>query len=168
MSTNTWSQRLESLANLAIIVVAIALVVVLAQKFILSGQPSALLPTIAVGSKVQLKDASWGSHQKNLLMVLQSGCRYCTESATFYKRLTQEAAGKGVKVVAVLPQTVEEGNQYLQKLGVQANEVRQGSLDDLQVSGTPTLIMVNNQGEVVNSWVGLLPPDKETEVLASL
>jgi thioredoxin-related protein len=35
----------------------------------------------------------------------------------------------------------------------------------LGVQGTPTLILVNQDGKVEQSWAGKLPPEQETEVL---
>jgi hypothetical protein len=70
--------------------------------------------------------------------------------------------------VAVLPQDVSEGRKYLNELGVPINEVRQSTLESLGVGGTPTLILVDNKGAVTDSWVGKLPPDKESEVLGHL
>ena len=93
-------------------------------------------------------------------------CRFCTESAEFYKKLAQERAKHDdVRIIAVLPQDVSAGQAYLNKLGVSVDEVRQSPLDSVGVKGTPTLILFDDKGVVTASWVGKLPPDKENEVL---
>ena len=93
-------------------------------------------------------------------------CRFCTESAEFYKKLAQERAKHDdVRIIAVLPQDVSAGQAYLNKLGVSVDEVRQSPLDAVGVKGTPTLILFDDKGVVTASWVGKLPPDKENEVL---
>jgi hypothetical protein len=66
----------------------------------------------------------------------------------------------------VLPQEVSQGQTYLGKLGVVVDEVRQSTLGAIGVSGTPTLLLVDNKGAVKQSWLGKLSPDKETEVLS--
>jgi len=67
-----------------------------------------------------------------------------------------------------MPQSVEEGRQYLKKLGVEINEVKQVSMNELGVSGTPTLVLIDNNGKVANVWIGALPPNEENEVLNQL
>jgi len=36
------------------------------------------------------------------------------------------------------------------------------------VDGTPTLLLVNEKGEISNSWVGKIPKEKEKEVISQL
>jgi len=57
---------------------------------------------------------------------------------------------------------------YLKKLGVGINDVRQVSMSEVGLRGTPTLILVDNSGKVANVWAGVLPVDKENEVLGQL
>jgi hypothetical protein len=78
----------------------------------------------------------------------------------------RETAGHGsIHLIAVLPQTPDEAKKYLDELGVAIEEVKQAQLDSISVHGTPTLILVNNQGVVMTSWVGKLSADGEAEVL---
>jgi len=66
------------------------------------------------------------------------------------------------------PQSVEESKAHLNQLGIRGIEVRSSPLEDVSVSGTPTLILLNNKGEVTDFWVGKLTPDKEIEVINKL
>jgi hypothetical protein len=61
-----------------------------------------------------------------------------------------------VRLVAVFPQSVENSRTYLNKLGVSVSDVVQSSLSSIGVSGTPTLLMVDNSGSVSARWVGKL------------
>ncbi|MDQ3750112.1 MAG: hypothetical protein M3367_14050 [Acidobacteriota bacterium] len=56
----------------------------------------------------------------------------------------------------------------MNKLKLNDLDVKQASLDSLQVDGTPTLLLVNDKGEITNSWIGKLPPNKEAEVINKL
>ena len=162
-----FSRTIELTTNIAIITVAVLLSVVLVKNYLLSGPkaPEAL-PTVPTGTKLSLQDVNWAANKRTLLMVLSDTCRYCTESADFYKKLAQERAKHDdVRMVAVLPQDVEAGKTYLNKLGVTVDEVRQSPLEAVGARATPTLIFVDDKGVVTGSWVGKLPAENEAQVL---
>ena len=162
-------QRIELATNIAIILVAILFGYFLIQKFLFPGQNQPLPRNeIAKGTKISLPDVEWQKNQKTILLVLQKSCKYCTESMPFYKTLISKASEKGVKVIAVLPDPLEESNLYFKENGLEIQDVRQSSLNTVNVSGTPTLMLLNEKGEVSNSWVGKLFPDKEQEVINQL
>lgn len=99
-----------------------------------------------------------------MILALQTSCHFCDESAPFYKHLIEKAKGKNIKLVAVLPSDIEESKKHLNKLGLTNIDVKQASLE----VGTPTLFLVDDKGRIINSWVGKLPPNKETEVVNTL
>lgn len=160
-------KKIELLANVSIIVVALLLGAAVVRQYVLpSGQP--LRPAasqIQPGSKINLPGVEWPKAGRTLVLALQKGCHFCTESAPFYKRLAPAASEKNVKLVAVLPQAQDEARQYLADLSIPVNEVTQASLDSIGVQGTPTLILVDDKGQVIDSWVGKLPSDGEAKVL---
>jgi len=57
----------------------------------------------------------------------------------------------------------------LKENGVEIREIRQVRRDELnEVSVTPTLILIDERGEVLISWTGKLPSEKEKEVTDNL
>jgi hypothetical protein len=165
------TRSIELTTNIAIIIVAVLFSVVLIKNYLLpraapDAGASAPPPTIPAGTKVSLPDVNWAANKRTLLMVLSDRCRFCTESADFYKKLAQERAKyNDMRIIAVLPQDVGAGQAYLNKLGVSVDEVKQSPLEVVGVKGTPTLILVDDKGVVTGSWVGKLPAEKEGEVL---
>jgi hypothetical protein len=161
-------QNIEFLANVSIIVVAVALCAVLVRQYVFP-PPGPVSRQPVVGSKLELPGMDLASNDKTLLLVLQKGCHFCSESGSFYQKLAREEAVRSgqVKIVAVLPQEPSEGQRYLSEIGVPAVDVRQASLDSLSVGGTPTLIMVN-RGTVSDVWVGKLDAAEESQVLSKL
>jgi hypothetical protein len=164
---NKLKQSVEFLANVAIIVVVIAICTVLVkQYFFTSPAPTPRQPVI--GSKLELPGADLASTDKTLLLVLHKGCRYCAESAPFYQKLAQEVSqGRQTRLVAVLPEDLDVGRHYVSELGVPGMDVKQAALDSLSVGGTPTLILVN-RGTVSDVWVGKLDAAEEAQVLSKL
>jgi len=68
-------------------------------------------------------------------------------------------------LIAVLPQPVDEGRRYLEQLGVKVDEIRQAPLSSINVRGTPTLMLVNSDGVVIKTWIGMLAAEQQEEVL---
>jgi len=162
-------KRVELLTNIAIIVVALLICVVLVKRYLLAPPAPAVVKAIAAGEKISLPDVDWQKHRQTLLIVLSQGCHFCAESVPFYQRLAKEASNRSdVQLVAVLPQPPDEGQKYLDELGVPIKDVKQAALSSIQVKGTPALILVDSQGIVSDAWVGKLPPDQEAEVISKL
>lgn len=86
---------------------------------------------------------------------------------SFYKAVI-EKSGKDVKFVAVMPQTIEDARQHLKSFRLDVNEVHNASLSSIGVTATPTLLLVGQDGIVLDSWRGKLKADKEAEVIAKL
>ncbi|MCA1632919.1 MAG: hypothetical protein LC802_04155 [Acidobacteria bacterium] len=165
--------KIELLANVAIIIVAVLLGTVLVKSYLspalnqpLTGSPSTARKTINKGGVINLSDINWQENGNTLLLALSSTCHFCTESGPFYQRIVRESGN--TRMIALVPQSVAEGQQYLKRLGVGIGEVRQVSLSELGLSGTPTLILVDGNGKIAEVWVGALSADKENEVISRL
>lgn len=170
-----FTKKLEVLANIAIVVVAALLCVVLVRQYFFGGRTQAPAGPpggprqVAKGDKLTVPGVDWGKSERTLLMVLSSNCRFCTESAPFYRRLAEgNYRQKGVRMLAALPQEAAQGQGYLKELGVSVDEVLQVPVMAAGARGTPTLMLVNNEGVVQGVWVGKLPPEGEAEVLSQL
>lgn len=177
----------QFLANVSMIIVAIVLTAVLVKNHFFyeatdpttsivktttkSGDPLVTQPTppklaTPVGKAFPLENIEW--KDKNLVLYLSNTCRYCTESGGFYQRLVKETTGKEVKLLAVLPQSQEDGQTYLKDLGVGIDEVYSSGLVSIGVSATPTLLLVDSKGTVVDMWKGKQKPEGETRILDKL
>jgi hypothetical protein len=165
------TKRIELLANIAIIVVALLLGGVLVKRYLLPqpNQPAAADPRIAPGTKLSVPGIEWAKSKQTVLLVLSDTCHFCTESAGFYQRLAQERAKRSdLRLVAVLPQEPAKGEAYMSKLGVTVDQLGQVPLNAVNVKGTPTVILVDNAGAVIESWVGKLPAEEEAKVISRL
>jgi thioredoxin-related protein len=161
------TQKVELIANILIIFVALTIGSVLIKKYffpqtVISNQQRM---EIEKGTKISLPDVNWSQQSKTLILVLQTDCHFCNESIPFYKRLLQSIPNKDLKIMAVFPTSVEKSRLHLEEFGINNIEVKQSSLSSLKVVGTPTLILINKNGDVIDSWVGKLSIDDETEVI---
>lgn len=164
-------KKLEVLANIAVVITSIALCSVLAKKYFFSAakqegsveavqskspaSSASRRPSIQAGTKITLPGIDWSKSTRTVVLALSTTCHVCSESAPFYQKL-QRQKPNNVRLVAVFPQPVENSRNYLSKLGVTVKDVGQSSLGSVGVSGTPTLLLVDNNGSVTASWVGKL------------
>lgn len=109
----------------------------------------------------------WGKNRETLVLALSTRCHFCTESAAFFRRLSQETGGR-VKVVAVLPEAVSESEQYLEDEGLHPDAVRQASMSSIGVVGTPTILLVNDSGMVARVWTGKVQAEDEDSAVRLL
>lgn len=168
---NNLNNRINLSLNLMIALVLVSIGVVVIKHYWHSERSSVPARDYGVptGSKVSLPDVDWEKNGQTLLLVLDTGCAYCTASAPFYQEIARETANnRRVQLIAALPQQISNSKQYLSGLNVPINEIRQSTLTALGVKGTPTLILINGKGEVMQSWPGKLSSDKEREVLLKL
>lgn len=162
---STWGKRIEVTTNLAILF-AFVLVGALAAKRL--REPSQFNAAPSVGETVSLPGIQWSKSERNLVLALSTNCHFCTDSAEFYQQLIPSAAKAGVRVVAVLPQPIPDTSSYLGKLHVSVQDVVQSPLIAVEVSGTPTILMIDGTGKIRKAWVGKLTPDQEQQVIADL
>ncbi len=163
------SQKIELAANVAIIVVCLLVGATLVKRHLLpeAGSAAPRGDEVQPGAKLALPAVNWSASPRSLVLVLSNHCHFCTESAPFYRRLATQAP-KTLRLIAVLPQSVQEGQDYLRTLELPVTEVRQANPASLKVRGTPTLILVDQQGLVTKVWRGKLSTEREAEVIASL
>jgi hypothetical protein len=160
-STKSLRRVLEVSANLGIVIVALIIV----GNFVASKwRTKRETDTLTTGSKVSLSGVKW-QDGSTLVLALQKGCRFCEESAPFYRRLWQQRIGSEPRIIAVVPGDKAEIGKYLAELGVVVDGTVNASLSEIHVAATPTLFLVDRSGRVSNVWVGKLDGNRENEVI---
>lgn len=165
------TKKIEIAANVAIVIVACLLAIVLIKSYLLTNSEPRSESGFNEGQRVkQLAVSSlnidWRRNGQTLLLAVSSNCRFCTESAPFYRKLAERK--HNARLVVISPQPVAEGREYLEQLGVYVDEIKQLPLDKLGVTGTPTLIVVDSAGAITRFWAGKLSPEQEAVVLGVL
>jgi thiol-disulfide isomerase/thioredoxin len=167
---------LDTVANIAIIIVcAIAAFILIRNHFFNQNQAGGgqRPPEIEAGEQYDaLRQVVPAGAERALVVALAPGCHFCDESMPFYKRLVDERNQKGsnVKVIAAVSQEVAKApeQEKLTAAGVQTDGLVVLDFESVKLRGTPTIVLVDNQGEVHKVWVGKQPASGEEEVLEAL
>lgn len=162
---------LEALSYIALLAVSSLGVYRLWQFKPDNNRPSIVASTPAVPSSVAGKiPVDLKSKKKWIVLVLSTECHFCQDSAPFHEHLAQmlrNSADTGM--IAVFSQDRRAVEQYEQTYKVNfPTTVTDASLTQLQVRGTPTLLVIDQQGKVLKSWRGLLPENGQKEVRTEL
>jgi hypothetical protein len=167
ISMRSIGTKAEVLLNVLVILTGLALGIVLTRQFLFdTAAPFRHGPE--AGYELKGLDLKNNTSSRTLVLALRKGCIYCSESAPFYQRVTKIARTHNVKLVAVLPGRSQESQEYLAELGLVDIDIRQSSLRDIKVGGTPTLLLADGEGRVTDFWVGKLSTNVEEEVIARL
>ena len=161
---------LEITANVAIILAAVAVVTVAYREHLHPPiQTRAPINDISLGAPAPFSVPSAVADQKTLALVLNTHCHFCDESSLFFRRLSNALAPrKNVHLIALFPQPEDEARTYLKQKQIQISDVQQHALTSIPVVGTPTLLLLDSSGKVVQKWRGRLGPTEEETVWQSL
>lgn len=163
---------LDTVANIAIILVcAIAAFVLIRNQFFPPRPPGP--PQVEKGEQfAQLKAVVPAGSQKALVVAVSPTCHFCNDSMPFYKRLIDERNQKGspVKFLAAVPseQAKDEESKKFASAGAQPDGMVHLDFSSIKVPGTPTMLLVDNNGKVLDVWVGKQDEKGEKDILEAL
>ena len=137
------SRKIETLANVAIIVAALVFsATVVREKWLAQRVPTPTAQTDSRlrGTDLHISGVKWDNADKTLVMALSTQCHFCQESVPFYKELTAAPAvkSKRVMVLTIFPQPQDEAESF-----VKASEIRADRVLSMPVTG----ICANGPGQ---------------------
>jgi thioredoxin-related protein len=171
---------LDTVANIAIILVCAIAAAVLVRNQFFPPRPPGAPPQAEKGETyAQLKAVVPAGSSRALVVAVQPGCHYCNDSMGFYKQIIDQRNSQSskVKFIAAVPTSdkpadakklVDDEAQKFSGAGAQPDNMVNVDFAAIKVPGTPTLMLVDNNGKVLNVWVGKLNSDGEQEVLKAL
>lgn len=158
--------RLEAIANMVVIAVALAVGYTLLRGNLVS---SAANRGAGVGDYLPaVTGIDWGRHGSTLVLALNSSCHYCRESAPFYRKLAQARVtgpDRDLDMIALFQNDSLAVRSFNTQLGLSIRSFSDVALEKLNIVATPTLFLVDRKGRVDRAWVGVLTPRQEHEVL---
>lgn len=162
---------LEVATNIAVLLAAMAVLAALSWGYFSARNP----PTLHGGLKrgevvVGGPQIDFARSQQTLLIAMSTKCNYCTEGIPFYNQLARKERemSKPTRMVAIFPDGDETVNNYAQQNGMEVATIVGVDFEKLKVSATPTMILVDEKGEILDFWIGKLPEDVQQEVVNSI
>jgi hypothetical protein len=160
--------KIELVANVILIAFAVVVGSVFLKDRLSPAAPESSV--VKVGDRLKnLAGWDWAAHDQTLVLGRRKGCHFCEDSAPLYQRLTAQRRQEGSKfpIVAVFPDTGDTVKEVLLSEGLGVRAPAGVPLETLKISGTPTLLLVDRSGTVLNAWIGVLSP-QELEVMGAM
>lgn len=160
--------RLELVTVVCVVVVATVVGVLFVRRYALD--PGSV---VEVSRGMQLPEPAgytWHSYHRTVVLALHVGCLHCENNMGFYERLVglERSHQLSAHILAVFPDAQEEVQRALGGRLVAQQSLANVNLGKLGVRGTPTLILVDGNGQVQDVWVGELPNAEQEEIVRSI
>ncbi len=162
-------QKLEVVTNVVVITVACVIGYYFWQARRTPRNP--LPDSVKVGDQLpSLSAYNWKAHDRTLVLALRNGCHFCEASMPFYRKLAQleKSDQTDAHLVAVFPDDAAAVRQVVETQQLAVEALPGIELSQVKVDGTPTLLLVDQQGRVSKIWMGELPAALEAEVIAAI
>jgi thioredoxin-related protein len=158
-------KSLEKFSNIAVIIVAIVVVFsFLKHDFGSSTNPD----TSFKASAVHLTSITPTPSKLNVVLGISTTCHFCEQNMGFYKTLSNLQTPDKIALYTIFPQSKDEASSFLLQKDIHPAAVISSPLSKYDISGTPTLLLVNASGKVERAWVGSLDSGKQAEVLQQI
>jgi hypothetical protein len=157
--------RLEQIANLVFVIVALLVGAAAVRQLFSSPQPAPPPPTYQIGDAVPaLLDRPYATTPRTVLLYLSTTCVPCTTSIPAFRRVIaeREARKTDFRVVASSRESEATLREYLVHNDLAVDDIAVvESLMWPKLSVTPTVLVIGSAGQVQFSWVGMLTNDAE-------
>jgi thioredoxin-related protein len=171
MQESKVKNQLEVITAVAVLLAAMAVLSALSWGYFVQRAIPSLQSGLQRGEFMpKLQNVDYSSSSQTLLLVMNTECHFCTESIPFYNQLAQsqtETSGS-THMIAIFPNQGEKVKQYTQKNRLQIDAVPGVDLRAFNISSTPTMILVDGSGKILDFWIGKLSEDTEREVLKAV
>jgi thioredoxin-related protein len=123
--------------------------------------PATPAPAYRTGQTIDVPADWYQASPHTLVLFARSSCSACQEAQPFLKGLVAGLGGHAAVVLASTGQEREEELRYGRAIGIE-DALNKIAPAGLKVQATPTLVLINQRGEILGAWEGVGPPDRQT------
>ncbi len=163
--------HLEVITNVAVLLTAMAVLSALSWGYFSQKRQPSLKNGLQKGDVLtKIASLDYRNSSQTLLIAMNTECHFCTESVPFYNHLVKSRQGQDetARIIAIFPNKENEVNQYVQQHRLQTETIAAVNLSALNMVNTPTVILVDSGGKILDFWVGKLQENMERQVIKSI
>jgi len=171
----TWKKLkafLDVTTSIVVVLFAVAAIGVLVKNYFAPEDAKTSAAGLKRGSTLpQIAGVDFKQTPRTLVLALNVDCPYCSKSVPFYNSLAEaqrENAAHFNIIAAFINQDSALVQSYTEEKQLLVHAIVGVDLDKLGVHMTPTLILVDSAGKVLDTWRGALQLDGEREVFEAL
>jgi len=118
------------------------------------------------GSSLPRIGALKWSTPRTVVLFLSTKCEFCKASSPFYRTLLEEQRSRSstVDIVAVFQEGPEVVSRFMGSEQLDMKSVPDIDVKSLHVKGTPTVVVVDGGGKILDAWSGRLGKDRQQQV----
>jgi thioredoxin-related protein len=164
-------KRSELLVNITVIVLGAAVLFFLVKTYRATRNSSAAVQEPRAGDQLPaIPGIDWKANSRTLVLALKKGCHYCEDSMPFYRQLAQLSEQNALKanLVAVFPDSSADVDEIAKTEKLSLRTVSNVPLYILKIPGTPTMILADSSGKIIQDWIGVLSDQQQQQLLALL
>ncbi len=164
-------ELLELVTNVAVLLAATAVLGALTWGYFMHKSSPSLEEGFQRGQILAAPpQVDYSGAAQTLLIAMNTNCHFCTESIPFYNELTksQQARSTTTRIIALFPNEANEVKHYLQQNHLQMEIATRVNFRALNVNGTPTVILVDKHGKIIDFWTGKLSNEIEQQVISAI
>jgi hypothetical protein len=130
-------------------------------------KPPVAPPAYAAGGQVDVPASWYSGADVTLILFARSNCGACEKAQPFLAQLVGRMQGRGSAVMAHPPGMDDENREFARALGVADDHILVVGAG-LRVRATPTIVLVNRQGRILDAWEGAGNADRQAAMLAAI
>jgi thiol-disulfide isomerase/thioredoxin len=124
-------------------------------------------PAYIAGQGIDVPAAWYASSPRTLILFARDSCVACQKAQPFLKTLVAGLENKASVVMAHPAGTDVEDVAFAKGLGLADANIHVVT-SNLRVKATPTLVLVNQQGEILAAWEGAGKGDRQAEIVKTI
>jgi len=120
----------------------------------------------AAGQQIDVPAATYHGSSETLVLFARSTCSVCQRSVPYLRKLVNEAGGRGIRVRLMSAAPVAPAElDFARALGLRDEDVVGVDHTALRLRRVPTIVLVNDRGEIDYAREGAVPAGEQGELL---
>lgn len=154
-------------AGLVLILLVTAMMVAWPRVTSALGMRRTPAPAYRAGQTIDTPADWYSSSEHTLVVFARASCGACQTARPFLKQLVADLGSKSAVVLGTTGKEPKEELGYGQSLGLADASVKVAPAG-LRVRATPTLVLVDQHGQVLAAWEGVGPEKQQQQIKQSL